>query len=67
MIFSELWEIVIERNKSLSTGKISMTTENFRKAMETLYNQGAIEQKKKSTSIKDSFGYGNGSYFEDIF
>ena len=54
MTFHELWETVKTANPSLSSGKVTMSTENFRKALQYAYNK-AQEDSRSS------------GYFEELF
>lgn len=66
MQFNELWNIIEQKNQQLVSGKITMSSESFKKAMQLAFDQGVVEQ-KKSSSLKNSLGYDGGSLFGDIF
>ena len=66
MKFEAFWQIIEQKNPLLASGKITMTSENFRKALELSFNQGVLDQKEEK-SVKDNLGYGAGSLFGDIF
>lgn len=53
MDFEQLWEIIEKKNPSLSTGKISMSSDNFKKAMLLAYEQGRKENPDKKNFSAD--------------
>jgi len=66
MQFNEFWDIIEQKNPQLASGKITMPSDSFKKAMQLAYDQGGVEQ-KKSSSLKNSLGYDSGNLFGDIF
>lgn len=62
MTFDKLWEQISTQNPSLASGKATMSTTSFKKAIELAYETG-----RKSQTWKDTLGYGGDSLFGDVF
>lgn len=53
MIFSELWLIIIEQNPKLKTDNtVTMSIDNFKKAIKLAHNEG-VKEGKNSLSVYD--------------
>ena len=50
MKFDELWNEVTQQNTLLASGKASMSSELFEKALKLAYDQGEIEGRKDAHS-----------------
>jgi len=45
MQFEDLWQLIEKRNKQLAKGKVTMSTDNFKKALMLAYQQGQRQQR----------------------
>jgi hypothetical protein len=45
MQFEDLWQLIEKRNKQLAKGKVTMSTDNFKKALMLAYQQGEKRQR----------------------
>lgn len=55
MEFWELWEEVDRKNPQIRTGKVAMSSENFKKALRYAYNKGSVNAADTSGSFFDEF------------
>ena len=51
--FDDLWKHIEERNPLLQFGKVSMSTENFKKALQLSWDQGSKIQKEFDQGLMD--------------
>jgi hypothetical protein len=57
MIFAELWLFIVDKNPKLKTDKtITMSVDNFRKAIKLAHDEGVKEGKNSLSIFEDMFG-----------
>ena len=65
MTFEEFWRIVEEKNSQIQSGKISMSSENFKKALQLAWNQGMKDQQELDKTWMDMMRAGSGTNSKD--
>lgn len=62
MTFEELWKMIEEKNPQLQSGKVAMSSDSFKKALQLAWDQGAKQQKDVDKCWMDMMknSYGNG-------
>ncbi len=72
--FDDLWKMIEDKNPQLQSGKVSMSSDSFKKALQLAWDQGTKTQKEFDKGLMDlmkmgqSAGNANGNAnYGDIF
>ena len=61
MTFEALYLIIIEQNPNLQNKTVTITPENFKKALRTAYDNGFKEGENSKSLFENMFGKGFGN------